>query len=126
VTRTMIPRDERVTINREFASVDELVREYVSNISRTGVFIRSEEPLEVGTLVNLRFSIILEDLETIEGLGEVVRVSQEPRGMGVVFVELASVSERLIAGMFTRPGDVVAGEIDTGVAPGAGSGEDVA
>ena len=105
----MKPRDERVTINREFASVDDLVSEYVSNISRTGVFIRSEDPLAVGTLVNLRFSIILDEVETVEGLGEVVRVSEDPPGMGIVFLELTRVSEKLIARMFTRPGEVGAG-----------------
>jgi hypothetical protein len=100
----MTPRDERVTINREFASVGELVSEYVSNISRTGVFIRSEHPLPIGTMVNLRFSVILDEVETVEGLGEVVRVSKEPRGMGIVFVELDRVSQALVTRLFTRPG----------------------
>jgi hypothetical protein len=99
----MIPRDQRVTINHEFASVGQLVSEYVTNISRSGVFIRSENPLPVGTLVNLCFSVILEDLETINGVGKVVRVSQDPPGMGIVFVELDSVSQKIIEGLFARP-----------------------
>jgi Tfp pilus assembly protein PilZ len=101
----MIPRDQRVTINHEFASVGQLVSEYVTNISRSGVFIRSDNPLPVGTLVNLCFSVILDDLETVTGVGKVVRVSQEPKGMGIVFVELDSVSEKLVDSLFTRPID---------------------
>jgi PilZ domain len=100
----MIPRDQRVSINHEFASVGQLVSEYVTNISRSGVFIRSENPLPVGTLVNLCFSVILEDLETINGVGKVVRVSQDPPGMGIVFVELDSVSQKIIEELFARPG----------------------
>ena len=65
---------ERVTINKEFESFDAFIQEYVTNISRTGVFIRAQEPLAVGTKVNLQFTVIMEDIETIEGIGEVTRV----------------------------------------------------
>jgi hypothetical protein len=74
----------------------------VSNISRSGVFIRSKRPLPVGTKVNLRFTIILDELETVEGIGEVVRTSDSPRGMGVVFIDLKRPSQNLIARILTR------------------------
>ncbi len=93
--------DVRRTINHEFASVEQFINEYVMNLSRSGVFIKSEDPLPIGTQVNLRFTVILDDLETIEGIGEVVR-RVEPGtpghapGMGVVFVELTQYSRDLI------------------------------
>lgn len=97
---------ERQLVNREFSSVEEFITEYVSNISRSGVFIRSDDPLPVGTEVSLRFTVILSDLETIEGIGEVVRVSpkggSEPPGMGVVFTELTSYSRELIERIMVR------------------------
>ena len=37
--------DERVTINKEFESFDAFIQEYVTNISRTGVFVKSQTPL---------------------------------------------------------------------------------
>lgn len=90
----------RRSINKEFTSVDQFITEYVTNISRSGVFIRSEDPLPVGTRVNLRFSVILDELEVIEGVGEVVRVvaaeGGQPGGMGVVFVELTELSRDLV------------------------------
>ena len=86
--------DERITINKEFESFDAFIQEYVTNISRTGVFIRAQQPLPVGTQVNLRFTVIMEEMETIEGVGEVVRV--ETDGMGVVFRELSAYSKDLI------------------------------
>ncbi len=105
-TKRLVPRDERVTINHEFASLDEFVAEYVTNISRSGVFIRSREPLAIGTKVNLKFTVIMDELETIEGVGEVVRAVHPGEGpvagMGVVFVQLTSHSQDLIAKLITR------------------------
>ena len=86
----------RLTINKEFESFDAFIQEYVTNISRTGVFIKSNTPLPIGTHVNLRFTVIMDDIETIEGIGEVVRVEKDPSGMGVVFRELNAYSKDLI------------------------------
>ena len=97
-------KDERVTINKEFESFDAFIAEYVTNISRTGVFIRSKTPLAVGTRVNLRFTVIMDDIETVEGTGEVVRVHDDPPGMGVVFTELGSYSKGLIDKLLTTQG----------------------
>ena len=94
--------EERVTINKEFESFDAFIHEYVTNISRKGVFIRSKNPLAVGTKVNLRFTVIMDDIEIIEGTGEVVRVENDPPGMGVVFNELTSYSKNLIEQLLTR------------------------
>ena len=95
-------QDERITINREFESFDSFIQEYVTNISRSGVFIRSRQPLPVGTRVNLRFTVIMDDIETIEGTGEVVRVEQDPPGMGVVFTAVSAYSQHLIERLLTR------------------------
>jgi uncharacterized protein (TIGR02266 family) len=99
---------DRVAVNREFATIEEFITEYVSDISRTGVFIRSDDPLPVGTKVDLRFTVIDEDFETIEGIGEVTRVvapgGEEAPGMGVVFVELTRASQSLVDRLLTRRG----------------------
>jgi uncharacterized protein (TIGR02266 family) len=96
----------RRVINREFGSVEEFITEYVSNISRSGAFIRSDDPLPVGTRVSLRFTVILDELEIVEGEGEVVRVippgGPEPSGMGVIFRSLAGLSGELIERILVR------------------------
>lgn len=99
--------DIRQVVNREFDSVDAFVREYVTNISRSGVFIRTDAPLPVGTRVDLAFTVVLEDLETVRGVGEVVRsvapgTPGQKAGMGVVFVELTQVSKQLIERILVR------------------------
>lgn len=95
--------DKRVTINKEFDSLDAFISEYVANISRTGVFIASRDPLPVGTVVNLSFSVLIDGVQTIEGVGEVVRVDDDPPGMGLVFRELSSASETIIQRLLTVP-----------------------
>lgn len=96
--------EERITINKEFESFDAFIHEYVTNISRTGAFVKSKQPLPIGTRVDLKFTVIMDDIETIEGIGEVVRVQDDPPGMGVVFRELSEYSERLLARLLTRAG----------------------
>ncbi|RAL20410.1 hypothetical protein DL240_17565 [Lujinxingia litoralis] len=95
---------ERLPVNREFAVIDDYIAEYVTSISHGGVFIRSKKPLELGTRVTLKFSVILDDLETVEGEGEVVRVERSgpEMGMGVAFTRLSGESKRLIDELFAR------------------------
>ena len=101
-------REERVTINKEFESFDAFVHEYVINISRSGAFVRSQTPLPVGTEVNLKFTVIMDDVEHIEGIGKVVRVDNDPPGMGVVFTSLSEYSQKLISRLLIAPEDFVA------------------
>lgn len=99
------PRLEaRVTINKEFESYDAFLEEYVTNVSRSGAFVRSKQPLAVGTRVDLEFTVIGEDLETIVGEGEVVRVQDDPPGMGVVFTTLDERSKGIIDRLVLRSG----------------------
>ncbi len=91
---------DRVTINKEFNSFDAFIQEYVTNISRSGVFVKSSTPLAIGTQVNLRFTVIMDGIETIEGIGEVVRTESD--GMGVVFRELSAYSQTLLERLLTQ------------------------
>ena len=93
--------NERVTINKEFDSFDQFMNEYVTNISRSGAFVKTSTPLPVGTEVDLRFTVVMDGVETIEGVGEVVRVESDPAGMGVVFKQLSGYSAKLIERLLT-------------------------
>lgn len=91
----------RVTVNHEFGSLQDFIAEYVCNISASGVFIRTQEPLPVGTKVDLHFTVIADELETVEGKGVVVRTvppgGPNPPGMGVSFESLTPQSQRVVA-----------------------------
>jgi uncharacterized protein (TIGR02266 family) len=94
-------REARVTINKDFESVDEFIREYVTNISKTGAFVKRADPLPVGTEVDLKFTVIMDDVETVEGVGKVVRVQHDPPGMGVVFTQVSQYSRHLLEQLLT-------------------------
>lgn len=96
--------NDRVPVNQEFACIEDYISEYVSSISPGGVFIRSKDPLPVGTRVNLEFSVIVDDIQTVQGQGEVVRVETEEgkKGMGVAFTRLSADSKELIDRIMTR------------------------
>jgi len=99
-------REKRITINKEFSSLDDFIKEYVANISKSGAFVVSDNPLPKGTRVKLRFTVMLDRIETIEGEGEVVRVvkpeGKKKGGMGIVFTKLTQYSKNLIEQIITR------------------------
>ena len=94
-------KNERITINKEFDSFDQFIEEYVTNVSRSGAFIKTNAPLSIGSEVNLKFSVVMDGVETIEGVGEVVRVEKDPPGVGVVFKSLSGYSAELIEKLLT-------------------------
>lgn len=101
--RTPMGREKRVhnraAVNADFQTVDEFVSEYVSNISKGGVFIRAKDPIPVGTEVDLKFSVwIGDDHHMVQGLGRVVHNNSlnGQSGMGVTFTDLTPESRELI------------------------------
>jgi hypothetical protein len=97
-------REPRVTVNKEFDSFDSFITQYVTNVSRSGVFVKSQTPLPLGTTIDLQFTIIMDDIETIRGVGKVVRVEHDPPGMGVVFTEISQYSKNLLDLLLTAKG----------------------
>ncbi|HEY0137548.1 MAG TPA: PilZ domain-containing protein [Nannocystis sp.] len=85
-------RGERLPINPEFAAQGPGLT-FVSNLSEYGVFINTRVRLPVGTAVDLRFTVLLDDPVVIHGAGRVVHHQDEPRGMGVSFSNLAAVMQ---------------------------------
>lgn len=75
-------RGERVPVNAEFASLGESGI-YVSNLSEHGVFVHTRQVLAVGSKIELRFTVLLDDPVVIRGLGTVIRCSEDPPGLGI-------------------------------------------
>lgn len=87
-------------VQYRFESFEEFLAEYSADISRGGMFIRTEDPREEGAMIYLQFW--LNDGEKlIEGLGRVVRsipkgTEGKIAGMGVEFVNFDEASMALI------------------------------
>jgi len=100
----------RVSVNGEFASMAEFLTEYVTDVSSQGAFIRTDAPVPVGSELDLKFTIIGDEIEVIEGEGKVVRVIEfggdEPAGMGVEFVKLSRKSEAAVERVVAAKNDL--------------------
>jgi uncharacterized protein (TIGR02266 family) len=99
--RTKVARPRRVAINLEFDSLAKFTS-YVSNISQTGCFMRTRDPWPVGTRLRLRFTVLADDPEVLQADGDVVRVSERPRGMGIKFASLSASARLLINRLLAR------------------------
>ena len=102
------PRDRRqherypASIQVDYASGETFLFSYIANISEMGIFIRSDEPLAVGTELRLRFGP--EGGEVMEMHGQVVWINPvRPDGdnlnpgMGVRFHDLTpEMRERVV------------------------------
>jgi len=96
-------------IQYRFDTLEDFLAEYSTDISVGGMFIRTEEPKEEGSLVYLQF-YLRDGAKLIEGLGRVVRVNQaDPAsqgktdpGMGVEFVNFDEPSMDLIRQIVER------------------------
>lgn len=86
-------------IQFRFDSLDDFMSEYAIDISYGGMFIRTNEPRDEGSMVYLQFSL-KGGARLIEGLGRVVRVNptggSQPAGMGIEFVNFDDESMALI------------------------------
>ena len=96
------PRAVRVPIAApvgcRWGAIGDFFPEYASDVSTSGVFIRSPAPRPVGTLVFLQVAL-QESARTVEALGRVARIGRDSGGepgMGVQFLTLDDESRALV------------------------------
>ena len=97
------PEGNAITLRIKFksASLDEFVARYGVDVSAGGIFIRTKQPLAVGSLLHFDFSLA-DGSPLMAGLGTVVWVREpEPSrvgsipGMGVRFDQLSPESQQI-------------------------------
>lgn len=78
-------------------SYEQFLTDYASDLSLSGMFLRTKEPKAEGSLLYFQFTT-KEDGPLIEGLGRVVRVTKDgdTPGMGIEFVNVEEPSLSLI------------------------------
>lgn len=97
------PQDNAITLRIKFksASLDDFVARYGADVSAGGIFIRTKQPLAVGSLLHFDFGLA-DGSPLMAGLGTVVwiretdqsRVGSIP-GMGVRFDQLSPESQQI-------------------------------
>lgn len=81
-------RAERYSVNDEFAALSgEGGVTFVSDLSERGVFVHARDQIAIGEIIDLRFTLVLDDPVVIQARGKVVR--HAPGGIGVEFTQLA-------------------------------------
>ncbi len=99
IERRRSPRASLI-VRVRYGSVDAVFSEFTRNVNEGGVFIKTDNPAEAGTRVNLEFELP-GGAGTIKATGRVTHVQErgnaiDPRGMGVQFEELdADARERI-------------------------------
>lgn len=98
-------RAERVDVNFEFGGQHEGgagAPTFVANVSELGVFVQTTQLMPLGTEVNLRFTLLLDDPVLVEGKGRVVRHQAKPSGMGFEFIDVGPGMEEKLAAAIER------------------------
>lgn len=77
-------------MNSAVSQLDPRATTPVSDLSESGCFVHTDDPLPLGADIELKFTVQIEEPVLFEGRGRVVRhaVAGEPTGMGVEFLEL--------------------------------------
>lgn len=100
-----------LTVHMALPDRETFARLFSHNISRTGIFIRTKEPLPPGS--QLRFTYTVSSERVLHGVGLVRWVRTEadaelpdrPPGMGVAFVDIDAASEELVTDIVARFGE---------------------
>ncbi|MCA3011158.1 MAG: TIGR02266 family protein [Myxococcaceae bacterium] len=89
-----------ILVQYRFNTFEDFLAEYSVNLSMGGIFIRTDEPREEGSVIYLQFTLA-DGSRLIEGMGRVVRVNPpgvkgRVAGMGVEFVNFDDESMALV------------------------------
>ena len=98
-------------VQYRFATLEDFAAEYSVDLSTTGIFVRTDDPRKVGSMVYLQITL-KDGSKLIEGFGRVARVGQDGRGhpgMGIQFInfdeESMALIEKLVAQRLESGGD---------------------
>jgi uncharacterized protein (TIGR02266 family) len=93
------------------ATVDEFIEHYCKDVSRGGIFIKSSQPMAIGTLLKFQFQL-KDESSLIKGVGRVVwtrspedAVADQPAGMGIKFIKMDNESRAIVDRIVDSHGD---------------------
>lgn len=100
-----------LTVHMALPDRETFARLFSHNISRTGLFIRTKDPLPEGS--QLRFTYTIANERVLHGVGLVrwvrtetdAELPERPPGMGVAFVDIDAASEELVTDIVARFGE---------------------
>src|SRR5688572_15140300 len=117
--------DDVITLRIRFKSetLDKFIEKYAGDLSPTEVFVRTREPLEVGTPLFFEFTLhdgspLLSGRGTVTWARAIDPARPTPAGMGVRFEDMTAESREMLTRIL---GEKLKRERDTGPSAGIGT-----
>ncbi len=81
--------------------IDDFVAKYATNLSEGGMFVRSKNPLAVGTVLSFKVEIangqrVMQGTAKVKWVRAAAKSHAEPSGMGLEFIKLDDASEQVV------------------------------
>src|SRR2546423_1961658 len=84
-----------VPVRFRYESFIDFIESQAMNISRSGMFLASDDPLPVGTIIDFELTLV-DGFPLLRGKGDVVRTNRNPAGVGIRFQQLDDGSRKLL------------------------------
>jgi uncharacterized protein (TIGR02266 family) len=104
-------RDNSIVVRYKSATVDEFIEQHSHDVSKGGVFVKTDEPFGPGTLLKFELRLAA-DKPLVAGVGRVVwkrdpsqASDDRPAGMGVKFIKIDDASRAAIEVVVARAAD---------------------
>lgn len=95
-------RGTRVPMNTASTIGDPLSSTPVTDLSESGVFVWTDERPPIGSTIELRFQVFVEEPVLFSARGRVVRLGDDPPGVGVTFIDLDDGAKDVIRKILLR------------------------
>jgi uncharacterized protein (TIGR02266 family) len=95
-------RKIQLPVKIKLRTYDDFINTYVTDISAGGVFIATSNLYEVGDELDIEFYLEQQNTYFFKVQGFVVRLSQQPIGMGIKFTKIEESSQNLLEQLLER------------------------
>lgn len=95
-------RAHRVPMNTASSTDDPSSTTPVTDLSESGVFVCTTDRPAIGSTIELRFQVFVEEPVAFRARGRVVRLGDDPPGVGVTFVDLDEAGRDVIRKILLR------------------------
>lgn len=89
-------------MNTAWTCTDPVASTPVTDLSESGVFVCTSERPAIGSTIELRFQVFVEEPVLFRARGRVVRLGDDPPGVGVTFLDLDESAKDVIRKILLR------------------------
>ena len=87
----------RAKVSVSFSETDPRTATPITDVSETGAFVLTDTRVAIGTVIELRVVVLPEEPTVFSTQARVVRHGDDPRGLGVEFIDLSEAMRSVVA-----------------------------